>query len=822
MKLFDRIKNIIPLKTLLIAIIAGTASLISIATNVHFYIPGTNALSDSREIFNSLGAAITGPIGGFIIGTISCLISPSDELKLYIIFQHWMSAVWIGWAYKKLVYEKLTLPHLAWGWILLILVYYIPSYIPVYFINYFFFPEVYQSFVGGAIPPVEALLKLYEGWIPEIIFTTLYTTLVIVALPDSYRKPRWGATNREEKAQQKPGVIQTFWKKHFNRNYLAIRLSIWFILLFTIPLTFLSIFTRNYFLDYFLQAEAIQQRESVSRVVRMSTVSVQEFNGLYSIIDDINKTGTRTVIVTDENLKVIHGLPDNSASDKFTQLITHEIKSLIVAKKAGIYINTQLGSALAFHYLDSSKRYIISFSPPGKYSNDLESFADLITKNLGITLLIISMISGLIIWVLVGRPLKRLTLVTERIGQGDYDVTAKISDMTDEVLTLATSIDEMKENIKNSQYKLEESESKFRTLFETANDAIIIIDQGLMIDCNSKTAELFKRERNTVINRTVLDYSPETQSDGMSSKESAMQKISMAMDGIPQFFEWDLIKPDGTIFNTEISLNRIYLKDRYYIQAILRDITERKKNVRELIKARNDAVKSDRLKSEFLAQISHEIRTPLHLILSNLSVIREIHGEDAPANLKKYLDNTKLASDRMTRTIELIISMAELQVGAYNPKFSNFDVVKDVLVDLTNEFSLLAELKHLPLSLIVRTKDCLVRCDKNSLQSIISNLLDNAIKFTKDGKVEIVVEDCDDNCVLVKVADTGSGISKEYLPIIYDIFSQEEQGLARTFEGSGLGLAIAKRYCDNNRILISIDTEKGKGSTFALKIPRAL
>lgn len=819
MNLIQKIKTVLPINAFLIAVATGTISLISIITNVHFYIPGTNALSDAREIFNSLGAAISGPIGGIIIGTISCLISPTDELRYYIIFQHWMSAVWIGWAYKKLVYEKTGMPHLAWAWILLIFVYYIPSYIPVYIITYFFFPNVYISFVGGSFPPIEALLKLYYGWIPEIIFTTVYTTLIIIALPEAYRKPLWGKTVTIKYSQLKSGVFRNFWRKKFNRNYLAIRLSLWFIILFTIPLTFLGVFTRNYFEEYFLKAEAVQQQESIERVQRMASLAGKEISRIHQIIDEMNKTGTRIIIIINKDFEISYGPSKLSGLSPYFPLFTNDLKKLILSRTKGYYIDEQNGSAVAFQKINFEDKYIISFSPPGKYKNDLSDFANLITKNLGITLLVISLLSGIIIWLLIGRPLKRLTLVTEQIGSGNYDVNATFSEMTDEVLVLGNAIDDMKHNIKSSQNKLEESELKFRTLFETANDAIVIIDREKIIDFNSKTSEFLQLEENEIRHKSILNFSPLVQSDGSYSLETIKEKIAQALNGNPQFFEWDMLRPNGIVFETEISLNRIEIKNDSYVQAIFRDISDRKKNEKELVKAKEAAEKSDQLKSEFLAQVSHEIRTPLHLILSNLAMIKEVHGENILPSLKKYLDNTKLASNRMTRTIESIINMAELQVGVYQPKYSSFDIVKDILDDLHKEFSILAELKHLDLELIVNTENCIARCDKNSLINIFSNIIDNAIKFTDSGNVSIKVEEVNSNFIGVRISDTGVGISKEYLPKLFEIFSQEESGIARSFEGNGLGLAITKRYCDTNSIDIHFESVKGKGTTVTLLIP---
>lgn len=235
---------------------------------------------------------------------------------------------------------------------------------------------------------------------------------------------------------------------------------------------------------------------------------------------------------------------------------------------------------------------------------------------------------------------------------------------------------------------------------------------------------------------------------------------------------------------------------------------------KELIKAKEDAEKSTKLKVEFLAQMSHEIRSPLSVILNYISLIEEEAKNVMNKEYLEYFTSIENASNRIIRTISLILNMAELQVGSFEYNLQKVNIYKDVLKDIIEEYKVLANKKNLELELTTHQENFEILADKYCIQQIFQNLIDNAIKYTKTGKISVKLYENENEKIIVEVRDTGIGMSEEYLSKIFNPFTQEEQGYTRKFEGNGLGLALVKKYIELNNSAISVESKKGEGTVF--------
>ena len=236
----------------------------------------------------------------------------------------------------------------------------------------------------------------------------------------------------------------------------------------------------------------------------------------------------------------------------------------------------------------------------------------------------------------------------------------------------------------------------------------------------------------------------------------------------------------------------------------------------ELIEAKERAEKSDRLKSEFLAQISHEIRTPINSILSFSSLIKEDIEHKVGDDLRAGFNVISSAGKRIIRTIDLILNMSELQTGTFEYMPRKINVCKEVLEKIYVEYEPLACEKNLKFTITKNVDLPLIYADEHTVQQIFNHLIDNAIKFTNTGEIKVTIDANEERNIVVHVSDTGIGISKEYMNEIYKPFLQENNGYTREYDGNGLGLALVKKYCDLNKAKILLESEKGKGTTFSI------
>jgi hypothetical protein len=328
-----------------------------------------------------------------------------------------------------------------------------------------------------------------------------------------------------------------------------------------------------------------------------------------------------------------------------------------------------------------------------------------------------------------------------------------------------------------------------------------------------------------------------TKVTGYSLEEAIGRKTNLLKSGrhAAEFYQnlWDTIKSgkqwsgeflnkkkDGTLYWEDAVIfpviNRAGNITNYV--AIKEDITEKKKMIRELIEAKEKAEEMNRVKSIFFANMSHELRTPFVGIMGYAELLRELIDDD---ELREMAEGIYRTSQRMVDTLSKILDITKIESEKIEVKYTEVNI-RRLLEDICNEYCAAIKSKNLYLKKDFNNLPDKILSDEKLISEIISNLISNAIKFTSKGGIEIKAETRTEkqmNFLALSVSDTGIGIPREKIDLIWEEFRQVSEGSSRDFQGTGLGLAISKKYTELLGGKISVESEYGAGSTFLVEIP---
>lgn len=379
--------------------------------------------------------------------------------------------------------------------------------------------------------------------------------------------------------------------------------------------------------------------------------------------------------------------------------------------------------------------------------------------------------------------------------------------------------------LKWAQVALKENEEKYRTLFESANDAIFLMDADRFADCNSKTLEMFRCSREQIIGKHPYLLSPETQGDGTDSKTKALEKINAAMEGEPQFFQWRHMRCDGDVFDADVSLTRLHLLDKYYLMAIVRDVTMRRIAEEERKRLEAKLVQAQKMEAigTLAGGIAHDFNNILSAILgfTDLSLL-QLSGESY--RVKNNLQEILKASLRARDLVSQILAFSR------RSEVSKAAVELAPIIKETLKFLRASMPSTIKLDTYIDPEPITVLADATQLHQVLMNLCTNAHHAMREhggtlsvslAKTELTPTDAarlhsapGPHAVLM-VADTGRGIPIEVQQRIFEpFFTTKKRG-----EGTGMGLSVVHGIVNEAGGSISVYSEEGKGSTFKVFWP---
>ena len=279
-------------------------------------------------------------------------------------------------------------------------------------------------------------------------------------------------------------------------------------------------------------------------------------------------------------------------------------------------------------------------------------------------------------------------------------------------------------------------------------------------------------------------------------------------------------KKDLSFFTVFLTVNPVYDSDRKCIGIVFIsfDLTEQKRKENELLEAKKKAEEMNKLKTTFLTNVSHELRTPMVGILGFAEILLAEIKENSQ---KEMVKDVFVSGKRLLNTLDLIINFSKIESNQVKIKYSTFKL-DDLIRETVSLFKSAANLKNISLNFSSPEDNLNIYSDENIIYNILTNLLHNAIKFTKEGfiTIDLYLEEVSNAEYAVRsVSDTGIGISIDEQKIIFDEFRQADEGINRPFEGTGLGLTLTKKYIELLNGFISLKSVPGMGSKFYVYLP---
>ena len=358
---------------------------------------------------------------------------------------------------------------------------------------------------------------------------------------------------------------------------------------------------------------------------------------------------------------------------------------------------------------------------------------------------------------------------------------------------------------------IDPSEAYFRTLLESAPDAMIIVDsRGTISIVNGQAEVMFGYTRSELVGQPIEILLPERLRDDHLPYRAAFLEDPQLR---PMGFNRQLLarRKDGSEFPVEISLSPARTANGTFVSSVIRDVTERKAMEREILEAQQEAERANKANSAFLAAASHDLRQPVQaLSLLNGALRRTVKDERA----LEMIDSQAHSLTAMTNLLNSLLDISRLDAGAVTPELEEFPIQR-IVGRLSAEFGRQAQQKGLGFE--AQGCEAVVRSDPNLLVEIIQNFVSNAVRYTDSGGVRMACEMRDGLCIL-KVIDTGVGIDADQREEIFREFHQIREGGSNK-EGFGLGLAIVKRLADLLEHEVYVESTPGKGSEFSVHIP---
>jgi PAS domain S-box-containing protein len=413
----------------------------------------------------------------------------------------------------------------------------------------------------------------------------------------------------------------------------------------------------------------------------------------------------------------------------------------------------------------------------------------------------------------------------EVIGVIDSEHTQKDFYNTEHLEVMSTIANLSATKIKNaiirarkdiSDRALIESEEKLRSVINSALDAVITINEmGIVTEWNPQAEQLFEFKKEEAIGRRLSELIIPDEFAAMHEKGMSHFRNTGEGPVLNKRIEITGISKSKVRFPIELSIVPVRMKGQHFFSAFVRDITPRKRAEEEMQKALQKEKELNEMKSRFVSMTSHEFRTPLTTIKSNIELLEfQLDRKRVEIDHSMSRNFNRIGSEvkRLTDLMNDILMIGRIESGKipFKPEIVN---LRTLCEDVVNQ-SFAKRKDGRIINMMIPVEDIFCEIDPNIYHHIVSNLVSNAFKYSKDSSnPELHIEHSKDSFKM-KVVDYGIGIPEEEIPQLFDSFFRASN--VENIQGTGLGLAIVKEFVNMHGGRIDIESELGKGTTISI------
>jgi PAS domain S-box-containing protein len=359
-------------------------------------------------------------------------------------------------------------------------------------------------------------------------------------------------------------------------------------------------------------------------------------------------------------------------------------------------------------------------------------------------------------------------------------------------------------------------------LMESAPDpTVIVAGDGRIVFANAQVERIFQYAREELAGRPIEMLVPE-RFRGRHIHHRADYAREPRVRGMGVGLELYGRRKDGSEFPVEISLSPVRVGSELFVVSAIRDVTKRKAVERELHEKNLALEEANSSKDRFLATMSHELRTPLNAIIGFTGTLLMRLPGPLTAEQEQQLKIVQSSARHLLSLINDILDLAKVESGKVELSFEPVSI-PSVVLDVADSMRSFAHQKELTLDIpAVEDNGLVATTDRRSLRQIITNLVNNAIKYTEHGSVSITLQKTKmdgKDAAIVSVIDTGIGIKEEDQERLFRAFEQLDPSSTRRFEGAGLGLYVSHKLATLIGSALGFESIYGSGSTFTLTVP---